>query len=48
MISGKISGKPIRALRLGCKVHGAAVVVVQDAMRFLPRRVAQADLKHLN
>jgi hypothetical protein len=48
MINGKISEKPLRALRLGCRVHGTTGVVVQVAMPVLPSRGSTGDLKHPN
>jgi hypothetical protein len=48
MINTKIAEKPIRAAWPACKVHAAAVVLVQVAMPAGPLPVAKSDLKHLN
>jgi hypothetical protein len=48
MINAEIGEKPIRAPGPACKLHGAAVEVVQVAMPVRPSPVAKSDLKHLN
>jgi hypothetical protein len=47
-ISRTISRQPIQAPRPRCKLHGAAVLVVQVALPVRPPPVAKSDFKHLN
>jgi hypothetical protein len=48
MLSSKIAAKPHRAPQPDCKVHGAAMVVVQVALPVRPSPLAKGDLNHLN
>ena len=48
MISGRVSGKSLLAPQPACKVHGAAVMAVQNAMTVCLSPVTRGDLKPPN